>query len=253
MTTLPSLPSPGLDEEIALLARDWRRAGGPVLALLNRLGGGIEAQLGQLPPRLRAEMRRAVRIGLEAAFGLGARAPALGRRGTMAAAVASGAAGGAGGIATALAEMPVTIALILRAVQDEARAQGFDPAEPGLRAASLQVFAAGSPVGGDEGGDSAFLSTRLALTGPALQELLARVAPRLAATLTQKLAAQAVPVIGAVSGAAVNAAYLRYFREMARIRFALMRLSVRHGGPEVVAAFAAATGRRAVTKGKGGA
>ena len=78
--------------------------------------------------------------------------------------------------------------------------------------------------------------------------LIATVAPRLAAALGQKLAAQAVPVLGAVSGAALNAAFLRYYREVARIRFALMRLAVQHGGAAVAARFAEATAAPRITR-----
>ena len=88
----------------------------------------------------------------------------------------------------------------------------------------------------------------MTLTGPALQKLIATVAPRLAASLGQKLAAQAVPVLGAVSGAAINAAFVTYYREVARIRFALMRLAETHGGEAVVAAFAKAAAPPRITK-----
>lgn len=248
MDNLPALPGPDLDQDIAALARAYRRANGPVMALIGRLGGGIEAQLAGLPPRMRAELDQISARALEAAMGLSGRAPELGPRGTMAAALASGTAGGAGGIVTSLAELPVTISLILRAVQDEARAAGFDPAEPGVRAACLQVFAAGSPLAGDDGANTGFLSARLTLTGPALHKLIAAVAPKLAAAMGQKLAAQAVPVLGALSGAALNAAYLGYYREMARIRFSLMRLSVRHGAEMVIAAFAEKAGPARIAK-----
>ena len=119
----------------------------------------------------------------------------------------------------------------------EAKRAGFDPAEDAIRAACLEVFAAGSPMAGDDGVNSAFLSARLTVTGPALQKLVAAVTPRLAAALGQKLAAQAVPILGAVTGAALNAAFLRYYREMARIRFQLMRLSVQHGAEAVMLRF----------------
>ncbi len=240
MTLLPALTAPDFETEIAGLARAYVRANGPLISLVNRLGGGIEKYVAGLPPRIGAEVERATALGLNLAFGAGAMAPGLGRRGTMAAAMASGMAGGAGGIVTSLAELPVTIAVFLNALQAEARAAGFDPAEPSVRAACLQVFAAGSPLARDDGVNSGFLSARLTLTGPALQRLIASVAPKLAAAMGQKLAAQAVPVLGALSGAALNAAYLGYYREMARIRFALMRLSVRHGAQKVVAAFAEA-------------
>lgn len=238
---LPALPSPDLDRDIAVLARAAKRANGPLMALVNKLGGSVEQQLALLPPSLRAEVERVTAGALMAAHGLAGLGGEAGGRGTMAAVLATGAAGGAGGLVTSVAELPVTITVILRAIRAEAVKAGFDPDETGTRAACLEVFAAGSPLAGDDGVNTSFLSARLTLTGPALQGLIATVAPRLAAALGQKLAAQAVPVLGAVSGAAINAAFLRYYREVARIRFALMRLAVQHGAATVAARFAEAT------------
>ncbi len=248
MKNLPALPAPDFGTEITDLARAYARANGPLMSLVNRLGGSVEGQIAALPPKIRVEVERLTARTLSTAMGAGAMVPDLGRRGTMAAAMVSGAAGGAGGVLTSLAELPVTITVILRVLQDEARAAGFDPGEPAIRAACLQVFAAGTPMASDDGVTSGFLSARLTLTGPALQKLIATVAPKLAAAMGQKLVAQAVPVLGAVSGAALNAAYLSYYREMARIRFALMRLSVRHGAEAVVTAFAQATSPPKITK-----
>lgn len=238
---LPALISPDLDREIAALARAAKRANGPVISLVNRLGGGIERQLDLLPPQVKSELERLTAQALMAAHGLAGLGGEAEGRGTMAAAMASGAAGGAGGLVTSLAELPVTITVILRAIRAEAVRAGFDPNEPGIRAACLEVFSAGSPLASDDGINTSFLSARMTLTGPALQKLVATVAPRLAAALGQKLAAQAVPVLGAISGAALNAAFLRYYREVARIRFELMRLSVQHGAEAVTTRFAAAT------------
>jgi hypothetical protein len=88
--------------------------------------------------------------------------------------------------------------------------------------------------------NTALIGARLTLTGPALQKLIATLAPKIAAGLSQKLAAQAVPVLGALSGAAVNAAFLSHYRELARIRFRLLRLAQEHGAERVVARFNAA-------------
>ena len=251
MTQLPALAAPLLDAEIETLARDLRRANGPLMSLVNRLGGGVEKQMQLLPAPLRAELERLTAQALMAAHGAAGLGGEREGRGTMLAAVASGAAGGAGGVVTSLAELPVTIIVILRAIRAEAVKAGFDPAEPGVRAACLEVFAAGSPLAGDDGVNTSFLSARLTLTGPALQKLIATVAPRLAAALGQKLAAQAVPLLGAASGAALNAAFLRYYREVARIRFALMRLSVQHGAEPVLVAFQRATEPPRLTRDQG--
>lgn len=242
--TLPAIiPSP-LDTEIAALARLWRGANGPVISLVNRLGGSLEDQLALLPPSLRTQIERVTEAALTTAHSLAAignRAPDIGPRGTLAAVMATGAAGGLGGLPSAIAELPVTITLLLHAIRTEATRAGFDPDTPAIRAACLQVFAAGSPLASDDGLNTAFLSARLTLTGPAIQKVIATIAPRLAAALGQKLVAQAIPVLGAISGAALNAAYLGYYRDMARIRFALLRLAEHHGPEPVLTAFRIAT------------
>jgi hypothetical protein len=243
MTTLPALPGPDLDMEITALAYAYGRANGPFVKLVNRLGGGLEGQMQRLPASVRAELERAVSQALEKAHGLaavGRRAPDLGPRGATYAAMASGAIGGAAGLAGSLVELPVTITVMLHAIRSEAAAAGYDPDDPQVRLACIEVFSAGSPLRGDDGVNTAFLSARLAVTGGTLQKVLATVVPRLAVVFGQKLAAQAVPVMGALTGAALNAAFLNYYREIARIRFRLLRLSEVHGAEVVLTAFAAA-------------
>ena len=243
---LPVLHSDFPAADIQALATRYRRAGGPVVAVMTRLGGRLEQYAEGLPSGVKAKLSQVAERALRASWDmadLGGRSlPQPGRRGSMAAAIATGAAGGAGGLATSLAELPVTVTVILHAIRAEAVAAGFDPAEPGVRAECLKIFAAGSPVAVDDGVDTAFLSARLTVTGPAISQLIQRIAPKLATALGQKLAAQSVPVIGAAAGAALNAAYLSYYRELAAIRFALLRLSEQHGAGAVLEAF----GRAAV-------
>lgn len=250
MTKLPALPGPDLDMEITALAFAYGKANGPFVKLVNRLGGGMESQMQRLPASVRAELERAVSQALHKAHGLaavGRRAPDLGPRGATYAAMASGAIGGAAGLAGSLVELPVTITVMLHAIRSEAAAAGYDPDDPQVRLACIEVFSAGSPLRGDDGINTAFLSARLAMTGGTLQKVLAVVVPRLAVVFGQKLAAQAVPVLGALTGAALNAAFLNYYRELARIRFRLMRLAEVHGAEKVLAAFAAAQDRPVLT------
>jgi uncharacterized protein (DUF697 family) len=56
--------------------------------------------------------------------------------------------------------------------------------------------------------------------------VIAKVAPKLAVVLGQKLAAQAVPVLGAVAGAATNYAYTSYYEDIAHVHFGLRKLAV---------------------------
>lgn len=248
MSTLPAPATPPLPlADIAALAERQARANGPFMALITRAGGMVERRLAALPDGWRAPVDAMVRRGLTIAFGLAAgaeRASDLGRNGPLAAAMASGAIGGAGGFGTALAELPFSITLILHAIRREARTAGLDPSDPAVRAEALRVFSQGGPFDADDGIDTSFLSARLSLTGPTLAKLVETAAPRLAATLGQKLALQTVPVLGAVSGAALNGAFLRYYRDMAAVRFGLMAMAQVHGAGPVAQAFATAAKNR---------
>ncbi|WP_333814608.1 EcsC family protein [Tabrizicola sp.] len=235
--TLPVLSTTDLAAKIAPLARRYKRANGPVIRLVNRVGGTLEYQLSALPDSLRSQLEKLTAQALEASYGIASRTPDLGTRAPMLVAVAAGAAGGSGGLATAVAELPVTVTLFLNTIRSVAREAGLDPDEDWVRAECLQVFAAGSPLAQDDGVNTSFLASRLALTGSTAQNLIRTIAPRLAAVLGQKLAAQAVPVIGAVSGAALNAAFLSYYREVARVRFELAKLARVHGAEAVEAEF----------------
>ena len=251
MKTLPAPLSPQMTPEILALAARYRRANGPVMALVNRLGGTLEKQMALVPQTYRTQIEQVVARALKASYavaGQGNRLPDMGDRATMLAAMATGAAGGAGGLPSALAELPVTITVILHAIQQAAREAGFNPEDESIRAECIRVFGAGSPLASDDGINTSFLSARLTLTGPAVQKVIASVAPKLATALGQKLAAQAVPVLGALTGAALNASFLSYYREVARVRFALLRLAETHGVEPVLLAFREAVDLPRVTR-----
>ena len=242
---LPPAPlrAPFPEFEIAELARRARKANGPLMSVLQKLGGSLEGQLGLLPAPARKQMEALTLATLKQALGvaaLGRHAPDMGAAAAPIAAALSGAAGGAGGLLTSIAELPVTITLILGTIRAAGEAEGFDPNDPAIKAEILRTFASGTPLGGDDGVNTAFLGARFAITGAALNRLIATLAPKIAVVLGQKLAAQAVPVLGAVSGAALNTAFLTHYRELARIRFRLLRLSQDHGAELVIQRFSEA-------------
>ena len=216
--------------ELDRLAERYRAAGGLGMQVLTAIGGQAENLLDRLPGQVRtgldAATERALALAMRAAHRSRDAVPNAPPWATPALTAAMGAAGGMGGLPTALAELPATVTVLLRAIQDEAVAQGFDPASDGVAFDCIRVFAASGPLEQDDGADLAFVAARLTLTGSALRNLLAAVAPRLAAALGQKLAAQAVPVLGAAAGAATNLVYARYYREIAHVHFGLRRLAI---------------------------
>jgi uncharacterized protein (DUF697 family) len=67
--------------------------------------------------------------------------------------------------------------------------------------------------------------------------LLGKVAPRFATVLTQKLASQAVPILGAAAGAGTNYAFTDYYVQMAHVHFGLRKLTREHGESPVLDEF----------------
>jgi len=219
-----------LAKRLDALALRHARASNTGMRLLNLIGGQTETLLDRLPPPARARLGEATETALATAMEVAHRSRGLvgDSPGWMsrAATTAMGAAGGFGGLPTALAELPMTTTVLLRAIQDVAVEYGFEPQEQGVRFDCVQVFAAAGPLENDDGADLAFLSTRIAVTGATVQALIARVAPRLATVLGQKLAAQTIPVLGAAAGAATNYAYTSYYQQMAHVHFGLRRLAI---------------------------
>ena len=155
--------------------------------------------------------------------------------------------GGLGGLPTALAELPVATTVIFRAVQGVAEENGEDPLSPETRLECLRVFGAGGGAPQpEEGLNTSFLGARLSLTGVGINRLVARIAPRFGAVISQKLASGAVPLIGAAAGAGTNLAFIGYYVEMAHVHFGLRRLARVHGEGAVLDEF-----HRALAEAKG--
>ena len=64
---------------------------------------------------------------------------------------------------------------------------------------------------------------------PMLLKFVTQVAPRFGVVVTQKVAAQALPVVGALGGAVVNYAFIEHFQDVARGHFTIRRLERIYG------------------------
>lgn len=154
----------------------------------------------------------------------------------------TGGVGGAVGLASLPVELPLSTTIMLRSIADIARGHGENLRNPETGLACLEVFALGGHAGDNmlEGGylavrgllaksvsDAArYVATRGVSqeAAPALVRLVGQLSARFGVVVSQKLAAQAVPIIGAVSGAAINLAFTEHFQTLARGHFAVRRL-----------------------------
>lgn len=172
-------------------------------------------------------------------------------------AAVSGALGGAFGLATVAIELPLSTTIMLRSIAEIAREEGEDLSDPEGALACVQVFALGGRNGPETAlAESGYFAVRAALAktmaeatryaahrslldagAPPLVRLTAQIASRFGIVVSQKVAAQAVPVIGALGGAAVNTAFMDHFQGMARAHFTVRRLERAYGKESVRAAY----------------
>jgi hypothetical protein len=182
--------------------------------------------------------------------------------------IAAGAAGAIGGFFGPLmmaVELPVSTALIMRSIAATARDFGFDPKSPEILTESLFVFAIGGPSKNDDGMDSVYLASRLAMSSimrqaalsiaglpakeilyalereaaPAMLRLVTAVSESFGVRVSQKFMAQAAPVLGAAGGAAINVAFADFFGKAARFHFGMKRLEQVYGADVVQGSYKA--------------
>jgi hypothetical protein len=185
----------------------------------------------------------------------------MGKHGHTAITALSGAGGGFFGLAGLSIEIPVTTLVILRSIASIAAASGADLSDPRTRLECLSVLSLGTRA--DKEMQSTYLTTRLSTslavreaasfvartsgqelseaiakgTAPILVRLIDAVGTRFQIVVTEKVAAQMVPVVGAAMGAVVNASFTDYFNRIARYHFGIVALERRYGRQMVDAAY----------------
>ncbi|MDA8747594.1 EcsC family protein [Litoreibacter sp.] len=230
-TILPPIvaATPSKEDQLAALAARYKGAQGIGMQIVGLLGSQAEGLLDKLPKPARDGLDTATLKALELSFSAAhasrGKVPDTGQWLTRLVTTTAGAAGGFGGISTALAELPVTTTVMQRAIQGIAADYGFVPADDDTRADCLRVFAAAGPMAEDDGIDLSFLTLRTTVTGATMQTLLTAIAPKLAVTMGKKLALQTVPILGAVTGAAINYAFTSYYQDIAHVQFGLRKLA----------------------------
>ena len=140
----------------------------------------------------------------------------------------SGAVGGFLGMAGFVPDAAVTTLTIMRDIASIAQQEGESLADPDTRRACLHVFALSREDGGGES-EWSYLSARLMMRGRPLAMLFSDAAARYGISLSKKFALQAMPIIGAVGGAALNGAFLSHYRDVGRAHFKIRRLGRQYG------------------------
>ena len=233
-------------ENPSLAGRLAAVAGKPVGLVQRALPATASAAVGRLAKQA---LERALEVAL---FSLRNRSLGGGRILHSGLACTSGAIGGAFGLAALAVELPVSTTIMLRAIAAIAQQEGEDLADARTGLACLEVFALGGPTADETGAETDYFAVRAMLarglveiadftidkgaigeSAPFLARFVTQIAARLGVVVSEKVAAQAVAVLGAVGGAAVNLAFIEHFQDVASGHFTVRRLE-RVYGAEVV-------------------
>lgn len=236
---------------------------GIAMRLSSLAGAPVEKGLAMLPARLQKGVHSATEKALMTALSVAVRSlgDATGGKSSdrmhKMAVATSGAIGGAFGLAALGVELPISTGLILRSIADIASSEGENPKYLDTKLACLTVFALGSPKDhSDDAAESGYFAARAALAGavseaakhlaqkglakgggPALVRLIGLITARFGIVVSEKAAAQLVPVIGAAGGALINTIFIGHYQDMARGHFIVRRLEKIHGAEPVRVAY----------------
>jgi hypothetical protein len=219
----------------------------------NLLGTPIEKGFEHLPATWKAVVQRATEKSLTKALNFAIRTmidgtgPASSDKTHKILALATGAGGGTFGLPALTIELPVTTIIMLRSIADIARSEGEQISLLETKIACLEVFALGGRSKSDDGTETGYFVVRAALArtiseatnyiaevglakegAPALVKLIATLASRFGIIVSEKAAAQAIPLIGAAGGALINTIFIDHFQNMARGHFIIRRLERRY-------------------------
>jgi len=221
-------------------------AGVPVNRVLGFLPKAVNRQISGM-------VRKAVMKGLEVAVDTldekPPRTPAIGFSSFLAG--ITGGVSGLFGFGALAVELPMTTTLMLRAIAEIAQHQGEDLSTLEARLACLEVFAYGAkPNAGNV--DVGYYAARaliskythdiaaLALergaidaSAPVVASFISEIVSRFGLVVSDKVAAGAMPVLGAVGGATVNMIFMDHFQRIAQGHFALRRLERTYGSAHI--------------------
>jgi hypothetical protein len=278
MATIEYMPARLTAEETEDLRRAVACLEGTSFAqrLTEAVGRPATMLRGAMPQSARRVIAHASEAALRGALKLALRtldlktpaAPA--NRAHKLAAAASGAVGGALGLAALLVELPISATILLRSIAEIARQEGEDLSASDAAFACVEVFALGGQAEGEGAIESGYFAVRAALaksvgdsarfaavegvsaqSAPVIARLISQVAARFGVVVSEKLAAQAAPILGAIGGAAVNAAFADHFQTLARGHFIVRRLERQHGKSLVAFEYQRLRGERARERAEG--
>lgn len=166
---------------------------------------------------------------------------------------ASGVGFGLLGFVGFIPDLAITTKFMMRSIMDIARSKGENINEVETQLACLEVFALGGKSKKDDGLETSYYTTRMALdgaiksvskyvaengaklaveklaTGTPMMQLVAKIAARYEVAALEKFAAEGLPIVGALGGGSINWVFIHHFQKMAEAHFTIRQLERKYG------------------------
>lgn len=224
------------------------------IKVANLIGAPVEHLLSALPQTMAVAVRNATGVAIHKA--LDAALKTMPRQNGHSAAkllhkVGVGISGGIGGffgLASLAVELPVSTAIMLRSIAAIAQSEGENLGDAAAQLACIEVFALGGKSASDDASETSYYAIRAALArtvseavsfiaerglaaegAPPVVRFIAQIAARFGIVVSEKVAAEIVPIAGAAGGAAVNLMFMDYFQKVATGHFTVRRLERIYG------------------------
>lgn len=150
-------------------------------------------------------------------------------------------------------DLMISTKFMVRSIMDIARSKGENVNDIETQLSCLEVLALGGNSKNDDGLNSSYYSTRVALqasikeasayvakngSAEIIEKLLlskafirfiSQIASRFGVQVTEKFVAEAIPVVGAVGGGAINLIFIHHFQNMAGAHFTVRQLERKYG------------------------
>jgi hypothetical protein len=227
-------------------ARLAEYAGTPVNRILSMLPSTVNRRISGM---VRDAVMKGLDVAVETLEETPPRSPATGFSSFLA-----GVAGGVSGLfgfGALAVELPLTTTVMLRSIAEIARHEGEDLSTLEARLACLEVFAFGTKRT-DKNVDVGYYAARTLISkytsdvaalflergaidasAPVVSNLVTEIVSRFGIVVSDKVAAGAVPIIGALSGATVNVIFMDHFQKIAKGHFTLRRLERAYGSAHI--------------------
>jgi len=237
-----------------MYAKELLENPGLAARLSDFIGKPVEGDLEMVPEKYQGVIKDATKKSLEKALDFAVMTMGSGEEGEShdmfhkICATGVGVLGGVFGMRALLIELPVTTVIMLRSIADIARSEGEDIEDIEAKLASLEVLALGGTSKDDDAAETGYYGVRAFLGrevsnaakyiaekgfaeegAPVLVRLIAKISSRFGIVVSEKVAAGAVPVVGAIGGGAVNLVFIDHFQKMARGHFIVRRLEKEYG------------------------